>query len=246
MVWSIYDSDITGIGQTRKHRYDFDLTHLVTMFRSDYHSHLKYCVDHDNLSDFYLRLRLMDKDDQAQAEVRERHRQQEQNNVDFCVAQLTSNVIYFDIQEFMWKTQRQVYQDINKITANASDDVLANTLMPPSSPDRTDLMTYETLIQRQHFVRNSATDKDTILHTAIRENATMMALQIIQIEYNTYLDCVDRDEALKDQLHLTLLETANDKGYTPLFIAAQMGNIQDWSSCQRKNRSKVNIFVASL
>lgn len=54
----------------------------------------------------------------------------------------------------------------------------------------------------------------------------MMALEIIYIEYNTFLDCVRRNEEIENNLQLTLLETANDNGYTPLFAAAQMGNIQ--------------------
>jgi hypothetical protein len=53
-----------------------------------------------------------------------------------------------------------------------------------------------------------------------------MAMEIIQIEYNTYLDCLSQNDELKNQLHITLLESTNDKEETPLIIAAQMGNIK--------------------
>ena len=51
-------------------------------------------------------------------------------------------------------------------------------------------MTYQAIMQQQPYTFQRFKDNDSILHMAIKENATMAALDIIRIEYNTYLHTV--------------------------------------------------------
>ena len=59
-----------------------------------------------------------------------------------------------------------------------------------------------------------------MLHMAIEENATDVAIDLIRIECNTFLECVRRDGTLNESLPtLTMLETGH-LGMTPLTLAA--------------------------
>ena len=55
---------------------------------------------------------------------------------------------------------------------------------------------------------------------AIEENATDVAIDLIRIECNTFLECVRRDGTMNESLPtLTMLETGH-LGMTPLTLAA--------------------------
>ena len=127
--------------------------------------------------------------------------------IDFVTALLTSNFIYFDIDRFIWKTR-------------VTHEPLMNRTHPhdtmSSRPDQNYQIPYETLIQRQRDTKRSiGKGGNTILHLAIQANATEVALEIIRIEYQTFLHIHDRSDGLTEYLGIrTFLEAANKKGYT--------------------------------
>ena len=139
--------------------------------------------------------------------------------IDFVTALLTSNFIYFDMDRFIWKTR-------------VTKEPLMNRTHPHDTmslrPDQNYQIPYETLIQRQRDTKRSiGKGGNTILHLAIQANATEVALEIIRIEYQSFLHIHDRSDGLTEYLGIrTFLEAANKKGYTPMILAAQKGNIQ--------------------
>jgi ankyrin repeat protein len=65
------------------------------------------------------------------------------------------------------------------------------------------------------------------LHLAIKEISTQLALEIIRVEYNTFLHFIGRHKELQtyNQIFLSLLSHNNNKGVAPIILAAQKGNI---------------------
>lgn len=90
-------------------------------------------------------------------------------------------------------------------------------------------MTYEELIYptplRHCHQQTFGKDEDTILLLAIQSNATILALDIIRIEYNTVCDLVSRYHELKNTIFASLICIGNKKGVTPFVLAAQKGNL---------------------
>ena len=156
-----------------------------------------------------------------------------QERVDFLKTQLTSNIIYFDITEYIWKTQRIRRGSHCSIPASRVD--LDNTIVSPL-PDAKLQWTYEELIGlRCRTAPKVGENGKTILHRAIEEHATDVAMDIIRIEYNTFLDRRRRCNELNTgkvygctllDLTDTLLEKKTDGGCRPLDIAAQTCNIK--------------------
>lgn len=147
----------------------------------------------------------------------------------FVKAQLTSNVLDFDVNLFTWKTQclpSNTPMICTDPTTKVNWEMKDTT---PSSPDHNhNQILYETFIKQERDAKNSiGKGGNTILHVAIQANATEAAMDIIRIEYNTVLDYDCSSQGDKCYLELrTFLESANKRGFTPLIIAAQKGNIQ--------------------
>jgi hypothetical protein len=113
--------------------------------------------------------------------------------VDFVAEQMISNVIYFDINSYIWKTNKihntsQTYFETTPSTETNSDITSSSS----TSQMHHLQCTFETFLTRRHQYSKQMSERkmDTILHTAIRKNATSMAMEIIRIEYHTYLECV--------------------------------------------------------
>lgn len=219
--------------------FNFDLTNVLDMTFTDYNKHLIKCVT-ANRYDLDLESEDYAADDEYKLFLQE--------CVDFLAMNLRSNMIYFDINAYNWKTQWiQIDNSNNTIRTTKADlDIDHDSTTLLSSPEEhKSQVTYSELVQRRQPVVLDS-DGNTILHRAIQENATDVAMDIIRIEYNTFLYCHHHSREIKKRyenpifmlmgnlnyehklLHLdkTMLEQANYWGYTPLVIAAQKGNIK--------------------
>ena len=147
--------------------------------------------------------------------------------VDFINTQLACNVIYFDEIQYIWKTKRidtdpTISHRIESTAVPTTKKMLVSEMVTHPFLYQALVHPPKISIQRQTFGK----DRDTILHVVIRENITILAIDIIRIEYNTFLDLVQRENALtKECLYVTLLHKSNGKGMTPLILAAQKGNL---------------------
>ena len=146
--------------------------------------------------------------------------------------QLRSNVMYYDIPNDLWNTKSiDTIRTVRTTTCGSttSEDVRKEETSSSSVEHSTkNQMTFEDIIIQQHLTKHTfGKDEDSILHKAIKENATMAALDLIRIEYNTCLDFVRRKRLCNHHplLDRTLLGHRNSKGVTPLIIAAQKGNL---------------------
>ena len=137
--------------------------------------------------------------------------------LDMFNSHIKQNAIYFDMKNYVWKTKQIEDTSSTNTTPTLSSD----------TDDHETQSTFEALLRpprprRQTFGK----DEDSILHMAIKENATNLAIDIIRIEYNTLRDCAHRCDCIKMPfVFLTLLQTSNLKGMTPIILAAQKGNL---------------------
>jgi ankyrin repeat protein len=140
----------------------------------------------------------------------------------FVRRQLKSHAIYLDLKDNIWKTKHVPNGD-SSLKINDDHATSSSSL----SQHCTTEISYEGLIGRRYYTKSTiGMNNNTILHMAIQEDSTDIAMDIIRIEHSTFLyysvHCTDRfDCSLQSS---TLLETTNTMGLTPLSLAAQKGN----------------------
>jgi hypothetical protein len=184
-----------------ENKYNFDLSNVVDMYKHDF----LQCLIESTIDD---------NDDIGE-------------KLDFVMTHIKSNVMYYDVKNTFWGT-KPIHQStpLSGIEAQSADRLDSNAMLLPS--DHQHNVTFESLIlqRRIDHAKNRGKTGSTILHRAIEKNATHIALDIIRIEYNSFLDCVRQNNDLKKCVSvITLLETADCKDCTPLILAAQMGNL---------------------
>ena len=141
-----------------------------------------------------------------------------QEKIDFLRTLLRSCILYFDINDYIWKTKRiECREPMDGDNTNTNFDLENQKYQ----------ISFETLIQRWRRTKQAIDDiKNTILHLAIEEDAIAVAMDLIRMEINTFRDCERRKEDFKGYgMRLTLLETPNCYGLTPLILAAQEDNV---------------------
>jgi hypothetical protein len=161
--------------------------------------------------------------------------------LNFLRTVLQTHVIYFDIEDYAWKTKQVPYHSMNHDDDNNAMAV-TDQKMPSSSSSSSSSpctvenytyhFTYETVIQqRRYYLQGTKSRKknfyyyDTIMHLVIAADATNVAYDLMEMEEKTpkFWNSYRREKNNNfffDSYH-SLLNLPNCQRATPLIHAAQ-------------------------
>jgi ankyrin repeat protein len=151
-----------------------------------------------------------------------------EQQVNFIRWHLQSYAIYFDSCNYTWKSK-----DIDPSIGDGENATSTVRVAAAAAAEDDDVgtyeMTYDAILQQRDINHRFHQDvHHTVLHMAIENDLTDVALDIIRIEYNTYRNGVrrDHDNCMKFYgVLMTTLECVNRNGMTPLILAGQRGNV---------------------